>query len=98
MKREKLAAVFVAVVMAIGLGAATNAMALVPNCSVVTPVTETCGWVITIPGCYKLQNSLTATTDVGDCIQINSSNVYLDLNTQTITGTGLNSMVAVFTC
>jgi parallel beta-helix repeat protein len=72
----------------LGLGASTNAMATVPNCSTVTPVTESCGWVITTPGCYKLQNSLTATTDAGDCIQINSSNVYLDLNTQTITGTG----------
>ena len=76
---------------AIGMGAATKAMAVVPNCSVVTTVTESCGWVITTPGCYKLQNSLTATTDAGDCIQVNSSNVYLDLNTQTITGTGATS-------
>jgi len=80
-----------ALVWTFGLGAATNAMAIVPNCSVVTPVTESCGWVITTPGCYKLQNSLTATTDAGDCILINSSNVYLDLNTQTITGTGATS-------
>jgi parallel beta-helix repeat protein len=79
---------------AIGIVAATNAMAVMPNCSVVTPVTESCGWVITTPGCYKLQNSLTATTDAGDCIQVNSSNVYLDLSTQTITGTGATSIGA----
>jgi len=91
MKREKLVAVFLAAVMTIGLGAVSNALALVPNCSLVTDVTESCGWVITTPGCYKLENSLTATTDAGDCIQINSSNVYLDLNTQTITGTGATS-------
>jgi parallel beta-helix repeat protein len=80
-----------AFVWAIGIGAATKAMAVVPNCSVVTPVTESCGWVITTPGCYKLLNNLTAVTDAGDCIQINSSNVFLDLNTQTITGTGATS-------
>lgn len=91
MKREKLAAVFFAGVMAIGLAAATNAMALLPNCSVVTPVTEACGWVISAPGCFKLENSLTATTDAGDCIQIISSNVYLDLNRQSISGTGATS-------
>jgi parallel beta helix pectate lyase-like protein len=79
---------------ALGIGAATKAMAVVPNCSVVTPVTESCGWVITTPGCYKLQNNLTATTDAGDCVQINSSNVFLDLNTQTITGTGATSIGA----
>jgi parallel beta-helix repeat protein len=91
MNSKTLAAVTFAAVMAIGLSLATSAMALVPNCSVVTSVTESCGWVITAPGCYKLLNSLTATTDAGDCIQINSSNVYLDLNTQTITGTGATS-------
>lgn len=80
-----------AITCAIGLTAATSAMASLPNCSVVASVTEVCGWVITVPGCYKLLNSPTASTDVGDCIQINSSNVYLDLNTQTITGTGATS-------
>lgn len=91
MKREKLAAIFLAAGLAIGLGATTNAMALVPNCSTVALVTESCGWVISAPGCYKLQNSLTATTNAGDCIQVNSPNVYLDLNKQTITGTGAAS-------
>jgi hypothetical protein len=90
MKRKESARVLFATLLSIGLGA-TNAKAIVPNCSTVTTVTESCGWVISTPGCYKLQNSLTATTNAGDCIQINSSNVYLDLNTQTITGTGSTS-------
>jgi parallel beta-helix repeat protein len=81
----------ISVAWALGLGAATNAMAVVPDCSMVTDVTESCGWVITTPGCYKLQNSLTASNDAGDCIQINSSDVFLDLNSQTIKGTGASS-------
>jgi copper-binding protein NosD len=80
-----------AIAWAIGLTAATNAMALTPNCSVVTPVTESCGWVISAPGCYKLLNDLPDVSDSGDCITINSSNVYLDLNTRTIIGTGATS-------
>src|SRR5258707_10930459 len=41
-----------ALAVAIGVTAAANAMAIVPNCSVITPLSEPCGWVISAPGCY----------------------------------------------
>jgi parallel beta-helix repeat protein len=62
-------------------------------CKTITTLTPTaCGVVISTPGCYVINNDLTASSDSGDCIQITAPDVYLNLaDGESITGTGASS-------
>jgi parallel beta-helix repeat protein len=62
-------------------------------CKTITTLTPTaCGVVISTPGCYVINNDLTASSDSGDCIEITAPDVYLNLSDgESITGTGASS-------
>jgi parallel beta-helix repeat protein len=88
-RKMRLVALTIAPVAALLVASQTGATV---NCS--SPITlpnTTCGVVISKSGCYQLTNSLIATSNSGDCIQIAASSVTLEFSDAALKGTGTSS-------